>query len=61
MRSRARGPCRFPQEALVAGDAATTAGTVNGDTVWPRQPEAWEDGGGASLVLCRPPILRSLF
>lgn len=60
MRSRALGPRRFPQEALVAGDAATTAGTVNGDAVWPWQPEAWENGGGASLVLCHPPILQHL-
>lgn len=51
---------QVPQEALVARDATATAVSVIGDPVWPRQPEAWEDGGGASLVLCRPPILRSL-
>lgn len=54
MRSRALGPCKLPQEALVAGDAATTARVI-GDPVWPQQPEAWENGGGASLVLCHSP------
>lgn len=53
LRSRALGPCKLPQEALAAGDT-TTAITVIGDPVWPQQPEAWENGGGASLVLCRP-------